>query len=86
MPRIEITPEENYSHWQNHWRKGHPGPTMDICHLCIKNFPLGPVPDFLHKRFGKKAKIIKINCEHPAYEEMNYDCVHCWTILTSKDN
>jgi hypothetical protein len=87
MPRIEIIPETGHKPtgvWTG-WRAGG-SPAMDVCHVCIKEFELGPVPDFLRAKFGANARIATLDCEHPSYDKVDYDCEHCGMSLLPEDN
>jgi hypothetical protein len=59
---------------------------MDVCHVCLQDFQLGPVPDFLRKKFGDTAKIVTLDCEHPSFATVDYDCEHCGMSLLAPED
>lgn len=83
MPRIEIKPSKIGAFFPT---RENGNPTMDVCFSCIKEFPLGPVPYLLRKKYGDKAKIVTIDCEHPPYNQVDYDCDHCGMSLLSPED
>lgn len=101
MPRIEIAFEEGtvtkamirnvlIRQGQNprkslNWG-GVGNPTLDVCKVCVKDFKLGPVPEWLQAIYGAGAKLVTLDCAHPPYGECDYDCGVCGMSLLPEDD
>lgn len=93
MPRIEIRAGRRVVPWPSNPRKsagwdGVGNPTIDVCAECAKAFKLNhSVPDYLIDRFGFDAVAVTLDCEHPPYGTVDYDCDCCgMSILPPEDD